>query len=166
MHVKGGNTVTTNFSYDGQGVRVKEAVSGGSTTYYIGRHFEVKDGAATKYIFAGNMRIAKVTSSGKWYFHKDHLGSSTAVTDQNGQARTVFRPTEVGLARIAATTSSKRDNLMFRVMLPSLQIDLCPGRISVLGQDDSTLRMERQIGEVRTGHRPVSNLDRRIRLLP
>jgi YD repeat-containing protein len=68
---------TTSLDYDGEGTRVKKAVSGGATTYYIGGHFEVVNGVETKYIFAGNLRIAKVTSSAKSFFHKDHLGSST-----------------------------------------------------------------------------------------
>jgi hypothetical protein len=46
-----------------------------------------------KYIFAGNQRIAKITThdAGDYpdgaelnYIHKDHLGSTTVVTDLNG----------------------------------------------------------------------------------
>ena len=33
-HTKGGITVTTDFVYDGNGVRAKKAVQGGGTTYY------------------------------------------------------------------------------------------------------------------------------------
>jgi len=76
-------TVTTQFVYDGEGTRAKKVVTGGSTTYYIGEHYEVKDGAATKYIFAGNRRIAKVTATDKYFYHKDHLGSSTVMTDKD-----------------------------------------------------------------------------------
>ncbi|MHC4676399.1 MAG: RHS repeat domain-containing protein, partial [Planctomycetota bacterium] len=83
-HVKGTTTVTTNYIYDGDGVRSKKSILGGSTTYYIGGHFEIKDGVSTKYIFAGNLRIAKVDASGTHYFHKDHLGSSTVMTDAAG----------------------------------------------------------------------------------
>jgi RHS repeat-associated protein len=79
-HTKGGNTVITDLFYDGDATRVKKAVQGGSTTYYIGEHFEVKDGIGTKYIFAGNLRVAKVTPSVTYYYHKDHLGSSTVMT--------------------------------------------------------------------------------------
>jgi len=39
----------------------------------------------TSYIFAGGQRIAKVTSSATQYFHQDHLGSATRVTDESGQ---------------------------------------------------------------------------------
>lgn len=84
--VKGGNTILMDLVYDGTGARAKKIVSGASTstTYYIGEHYEIKDGTATKFIFAGNMRIAMVTATGTLYFHKDHLGSSTVITDANG----------------------------------------------------------------------------------
>ena len=72
---------TISLQYDGDGTRVKKVVSGGSTTYYIGGHFEVANGIETKYIFGENLRIAKVTSSTKYFFHKNHLGSSTVMTD-------------------------------------------------------------------------------------
>ena len=55
-----------------------------ATSRYIGDHFEVKDGAETKYIFAGNLRVAKVEATDTHYFHKDHLGSSTVMTDAYG----------------------------------------------------------------------------------
>ena len=83
---QGANAVTVDFVYDGEGVRARKTVSGGRTTYYIGAHFEIKDGVATKHIFAGNLRIARITASGTNYFHKDHLGSSTVMTDTSGAA--------------------------------------------------------------------------------
>ena len=69
------------FLYDGQGRRVVKRAHGTRHTFYVGGHFEVRDNAETKYIFAGSLRIAAVRSSGPHYFHKDHLGSSTLVTD-------------------------------------------------------------------------------------
>jgi RHS repeat-associated protein len=66
-------------------MRVKKVFLGASATYYIGPHFEIKDGLATKYIFAGNLRIARVTASDTNYFHKDHLGSSTIMTNSMGE---------------------------------------------------------------------------------
>jgi RHS repeat-associated protein len=79
-----GSTVTSTYLYDGDGARWKKAVQGGSTTYYIGSHYEVSGGVATLYIFAGNTRIVKIAGSNKHYFHKDHLGSSTKTSDGNG----------------------------------------------------------------------------------
>lgn len=59
-------------------------VSPAGTTYYIGEHFEVENGGGIKYILAGGQRIAKVAAANKYYYHKDHLGSSTIITDQTG----------------------------------------------------------------------------------
>ncbi len=77
-------TVTSAFTYDGSGTRVKKAIQGGSTTWYIGSHYEKKDSTYTKYIFAGGTRIAKVTTSGYHILHGDHLGSSTVISDSSG----------------------------------------------------------------------------------
>jgi len=72
------------FLYDGEGGRWRKAKQGGETTYYIGSHYEVKAGVATLYVFAGSTRIAKITGVDKHYFHKDHLGSSTVVSNASG----------------------------------------------------------------------------------
>ena len=81
-----GSGTTSALLYDGSGARAKKTVSGGSssTTYYIGNHFEVKDGTAVKYVFAGNLRVAQIEGSALSYFHKDHLGSSTVMNDDTG----------------------------------------------------------------------------------
>jgi RHS repeat-associated protein len=83
-HTMAGNTLTTNFVYDGVGVRAKKTVNGGGSIYYIGDHYEIKDGIATKYVFAGNLRIAMIKGADVIYYHKDHLGSSTVMTDASG----------------------------------------------------------------------------------
>jgi len=88
------NGISTTLSYDGEGTRVKKVGSSG-TTYYIGEHFEVSNNDPTKYIFAGNLRIAKVgAASGTYYFHKDYLGSSSAMTTDAGsvQEETNYMP--------------------------------------------------------------------------
>jgi RHS repeat-associated protein len=76
-------TTTTNLTYDGDSVRAKK-VAGETTTYYISNDYEIKDGVAIKYIFAGNLRVAEVEGSTTSIFHKDHLGSSTAMTNSEG----------------------------------------------------------------------------------
>jgi uncharacterized protein RhaS with RHS repeats len=82
--------VTTSFTYDGLGRRAKKLVYLGqpgsmpTPTYYISNEYEVIEGTDTKYIFAGNLRIAKVSATGVYYYHKDHLGSSTVMTASSG----------------------------------------------------------------------------------
>lgn len=75
--------VTTSFVYDAQGARVKK-ISGSSTTTYIGKLYEIKDGALTKHIFAGGRRIATKTPSGTYFYHPDHLGSLNFASDAAG----------------------------------------------------------------------------------
>lgn len=81
------------FLYDGNAVRAKKS-SGGVDTYYVSNDYEVRNNDAVKYIFAGNLRIAKIDNQGVGYYHKDHLGSSTIVT-RNGSEEdelTLYRP--------------------------------------------------------------------------
>ncbi len=80
--VKGDTTVT--FTYDGHGTRVEKIVNGNTVTTYAGEHFEIKNGILTKYIFAGSLRIAMIQNNETFFIHKDHLGSSTVITDATG----------------------------------------------------------------------------------
>jgi len=44
----------------------------------------VKDGVVTKYISAADMKVAQVKGTGVSYYHKDHLNSSTVMTNNSG----------------------------------------------------------------------------------
>ena len=77
--------VSTNFTYDGDGRRAKKT-TGSNTTVYVNDLCEIINAAAVKYIFAGNLRIAKITGTDIKYFHKDHLGSSTVMTNASGNS--------------------------------------------------------------------------------
>jgi len=76
-------SATTSFVYDGGGARVKKTTASG-TTAYIGKLYECKAGTCSKYIFAGGSRIAQKVGTSISYYHQDHLGSSSIVTDSNG----------------------------------------------------------------------------------
>ncbi len=88
-YTKGGSSVSATMSYDEGGTRVKKV--GSSTTYYVSDVYEVKDGVATKYITAGNLKLAVVSNNVTYYYHNDHLGSSAVMTDATG---TVVEKTE------------------------------------------------------------------------
>jgi RHS repeat-associated protein len=77
---------TTRFVYDGRGGRVMKT-TGTTTTMYIGKLYECTAGQCIKYIFAGDQRLAMqhVESSTVHYYHADHLGSSSVVTDATGR---------------------------------------------------------------------------------
>ncbi len=73
--------------YDGTGARVKKQ-TGTTTTIYIGKLYEKKGTTTTRYIFAGATRIASIVTSGStdstYYYHQDHLGSSSVITNASG----------------------------------------------------------------------------------
>jgi RHS repeat-associated protein len=71
------------FDRDYSGQRVKKTYAG-ATTVYIGKLYECTGGTCTKYIFAGDNRIAMKTGSTVYYYHTDHLGSSSVMTDSLG----------------------------------------------------------------------------------
>jgi hypothetical protein len=60
------------------------------TSYYIGNHFEVTNGVATKYYYFGKQRVALRNSVGVVYLHSDHLGSTSATSGQNISAQTYY----------------------------------------------------------------------------
>ncbi|MFZ3255446.1 MAG: RHS repeat-associated core domain-containing protein, partial [Syntrophales bacterium] len=67
------------FVYDYAGQRVKK-----NGTVYIGNIYECTGSVCTKYIFAGGTRIAMKSGSTVNYYHTDHLGSSSIVTNASG----------------------------------------------------------------------------------
>lgn len=80
--------VVAEYFYDHTGQRVKK-VESGVTTYYLGKYYETQlvQGQAqnTSYYFAEGDRVAKKASTGIYYYHPDHLGGTSAVTNITGQ---------------------------------------------------------------------------------
>ena len=116
--VKGG--VTTTFKYDGDGGRVKKTVSTAPhATVYIGQLYVCEGTACTRLIYAGSQRVAmvQVNSGATSYFHGDHLGSTSALTDSTGteEERNSYRPygalqTHTGTSDVAYKyTGQERD---------------------------------------------------------
>ncbi len=75
---------TTTFVYAGDGGRVKKVV-GSTTTRYINKLYECESTSCARMIFAGSERVATLLpSGGVQYYHPDHLGSSSVITDGTG----------------------------------------------------------------------------------
>ncbi|MBI4847635.1 MAG: hypothetical protein HY808_03540, partial [Nitrospirae bacterium] len=87
ISVRYGNKVVVSW-YDADGNRFEKnvfpAVGVPTTTTYISKLYECTDGVCTKYIFAGTQRIAKINGAEINYYHTDHLGSSSVITDAAG----------------------------------------------------------------------------------
>ena len=124
--------VTTTFVYDGDGGRVKKSVSATQlddltgesptsaiTTVYIGKLLVCEASGCAKLIYAGAQRVALVQmgSGTTSYFHGDHLGSTSVLTDGTGTAEehNSYRPygavhTHTGTSDVAYKyTGQERD---------------------------------------------------------
>ena len=72
------------FVYNDAGARIKKVIAS-SQTIYVDSSYEVTDGIISKHIFCGPNRVASRSSNGNLiYFHSDHLGSSSVITDNSG----------------------------------------------------------------------------------
>ena len=84
-----GVPTTSTFVYNGDGGRVKK-IDGTTTTRYISKFYECDTTGATtscsRYVWVGDTRVATVavTSGTVHYWHGDHLGSSSVITDSTG----------------------------------------------------------------------------------
>ena len=74
----------TMFVYDGAGARVKKTV-GANSTRYINMYYECDLANCSRFIWAGNLRVATIATNGTvHYWHGDHLGSLGVITDSTG----------------------------------------------------------------------------------
>jgi RHS repeat-associated protein len=87
------------YFYDGHGERVRVAERTGAGTRFIGDYAERQyspSGTVTNvnYYYFGTYRVAARANTAIRYYHGDHLGSATTVTDGSGTvvARKVFAP--------------------------------------------------------------------------
>jgi RHS repeat-associated protein len=88
IQVKKNNIEIASFVFDGNGNRVQSTLSG-TTTTFVGSHYEVTGSTITKYYFAGGSRIAmrKYTipqSMTVEYLFGDHLASTGLTADTAG----------------------------------------------------------------------------------
>ncbi len=85
--VEKNQTTVGEYTYDGDGNRVK-SVAGGVTTYYIGNTYEwrVETSGSTgvEYYYAGSQRVAMRVGTTLSYLFGDHLGSTSITTDASG----------------------------------------------------------------------------------
>jgi len=63
-------------------------VSPSQTVLYFGDVYEVRGGVGVLHVFAGNRRVASVRLDGRTqFYHPNHLGSASVITDQNGERK-------------------------------------------------------------------------------
>ncbi|MBV6396392.1 MAG: hypothetical protein HFACDABA_01990 [Anaerolineales bacterium] len=83
VEVKKNSVTIAQFTFDGDGKRVKSMMDG-ETILFVGGHYEKQGTDVTKYYFAGTQRIAVRKSGTLSFLLSDHLGSTSITTDANG----------------------------------------------------------------------------------
>ncbi len=104
--------LTTTFTYDGPGDRLKKSSSLGTSYYPFGDEAEITGSTVTKYVSVEGLGvIAKRVGSGPgsvtYWLHNDRLGSIQAVSNGSGQVvhRRTYRPFGETLAQTSTTES-------------------------------------------------------------
>jgi RHS repeat-associated protein len=97
------STGTVTFTYDGDGDRVKKT-RGTNTTYYFGDAYEIRNGVGIIHLFANGKRFASIRSDGDQYYHGNHLGSASVITDQNGDQKETIEYYPFGSYRARSTS--------------------------------------------------------------
>jgi RHS repeat-associated protein len=82
--IQNGSTII-DFVYDGNSQRVKK-ISPSQAVFYFGELYELRSGIEILHLFAGSRRIASIrlTDGKNQFYHPNHLGSASVITDQTG----------------------------------------------------------------------------------
>jgi RHS repeat-associated protein len=141
MLASGYNNSTTTYAYDEFGSRVLQT-STTSTTYYPNKFFSTVStivgsttyATSTNYIWNGDTLLATIdqpmingTATGTpitRYIHPDHLGSTNAVTDQNGNLVQLMDYYPYGATRIATSTYPTNEKLQYIGQFSDAQTNL------------------------------------------
>ena len=120
VEVKKNNVTTAQFTFDGDGKRVKSVI-GSETILFAGGHYEKKGSTITKYYFAGATRIAMRKYSIPQnmtveYMLGDHLGSTSITTDSNGALISEIRYKPWGETRYAWTNAPANTSPAYEVV--------------------------------------------------
>ncbi len=89
-----GNGHSIQYTYDGDGQRVKR-VDNGVSSAYVGHAYEWNStNGVTKYYYAAGTRVAMRQGTNVYYLHGDHLHSTSVSTDINGNwfGQTLYLP--------------------------------------------------------------------------
>jgi RHS repeat-associated protein len=83
------NSGAVNYTYDGDGNRVRKDVSGQASTeyFYFGGNIIAESNSTsgwTNYVFLGGERVARKDSTGVAYYFSDHLKTASVITDAAG----------------------------------------------------------------------------------
>lgn len=81
------NGTDVRFAYDHRGVlsrRELTSPAGNRTTHFLDNLYEVEGAAAVRWVFVGEVPVAREDAAGRIYIHNDHLASAVVYTNATG----------------------------------------------------------------------------------
>jgi RHS repeat-associated protein len=113
------NGVSVTFMYDGNGNRVRK-IKGSNTTYYYGDAYEKRNTVGIIHLFANHQRLASIRTDGKnQYYHGNHLGSASVITDQNGNLKQKIEYMPYGTYRYGTSPNQQMGTYDYDTTFPN-----------------------------------------------
>ncbi len=110
-------SMTANYTYNGNGQRVKKVVNGTTTIFHYslsGQIIAESNSAGTiaaEYVYLNGQPLAKMEGANTYYYHNDHLGTPQKMTDSSGAV--VWSADYKPFGEATVTVSTITNNLRF-----------------------------------------------------
>lgn len=101
------------YLYDGSD-RVQRTSLPAKSTVYVSPLYEIVDGVPVRYVFGNGLRLAMIDDGNRaFFFHKDAVGSTVAVTDAGGNTAWTGAYTPFGLLREDAPRTLTKERIRY-----------------------------------------------------
>jgi len=110
-------SMTANYTYNGNGQRVKKVVNGTTTIFHYSLNGQIiaeSNGAGTisaEYVYFNGQPLAKMEGANTYYYHNDHLATPQKMTDSTGTV--VWAADYKPFGEATVTISTITNNLRF-----------------------------------------------------
>jgi RHS repeat-associated protein len=117
LRVIDGSTTKGEYTYNGNGQRVKKVAAGATTIFHYSQNGQIiaeSNSAGTitvEYVYLNGQPLAKMEGANTYYYHNDHLGTPQKMTDASGQV--VWAADYKPFGEATVTVSTITNNLRF-----------------------------------------------------
>jgi RHS repeat-associated protein len=117
IRVVDGSTTKGEYTFNGNGQRVKKVASGATTIFHYNQsgqiiaESETSGNISVEYVYLNGQPLGKIEGSNVYYYHNDHLGTPQKLTDSTGTV--VWSADYKPFGEATITVSTITNNLRF-----------------------------------------------------